>query len=477
MCNECKNNRKVETGNNHFFEITCNEDFNPLVKRQYSYRLSEQNQQIEMKLLQYEIAEIKTKNKIDDCILCNQQFLFNIPSVELCENCDSKHTFCTICNEYHTNDQFSDYKDHLNDNDLKPESDLMICNNCFYDVEFCNDCNCLIDKSNDDFIYNVDSQIICEDCRESYLYCESCQEYHSEDRVTYIEQFDRYYCEHCLNDIYYWCNYCEQYFGRYENCHCDDCENSHYNLLEYHDHYELKYFGENVHNKKAFTIGFENELDGSICDDTIYSAMKNNNYVCMKDCSINSDCSGFEMISGVFTYDYIMNNLDQVFDPIESTVRNGMYTTDQCGMHIHVNKDYYTRFQIFKLINFFTDNPDFIYEISNRENSYHFKHFSPINNYNSSITTVSKNKSDYQRYNAINLNNPKTLEFRIFAAINNRDQGVINIQFVKAISEFAMITDVHHLTVYDFKSFLIDNRKEYLQLFNRVFNVKDQILR
>ena len=139
------------------------------------------------------------------------------------------------------------------------------------------------DDSADNIIVNSEDEIVCLDCGEKFeghrdyfymcescgggVWCEDCQEYHDEDDMNWVESVDRYVCNHCLENEYYYCEHCGEYYPNGDatyvedacGCVCEDCLSWHYayceNCGEYHS-------DDNVNCYKS-----ENGVEYWICDD------------------------------------------------------------------------------------------------------------------------------------------------------------------------------------------------------------------
>ena len=141
--------------------------------------------------------------------------------------------------------------------------------------------------TNDDFadeiIVNSEDEIVCLDCGEKFeghrdyfymcescgggVWCEDCEEYHDEDDMTWVESVDRYVCNHCLENEYYYCEHCGEYYPEGDatyvedacGCVCEDCLSWHYayceNCGEYHSDDEVNCYKS------------ENGVEYWICDD------------------------------------------------------------------------------------------------------------------------------------------------------------------------------------------------------------------
>jgi hypothetical protein len=86
----------------------------------------------------------------------------------------------------------------------------------------------------------------------------------------------------------------------------------------------------------------------------------------------------------------------------------------RCGLHIHVNKNSLSQFQIAKIISFIynPDNFQFVAFMAQRH-SERYADFSS-SEYRQPKRVKESSRGNYARYTAVNLENKNTLEFRLF---------------------------------------------------------------
>jgi hypothetical protein len=103
------------------------------------------------------------------------------------------------------------------------------------------------------------------------------------------------------------------------------------------------------------------------------------------------------------------------------------------GMHVHLSKDKFGTYQLFKFIQFFKDHVSFIDKIAGRSGNTYAR---PIVGKCTEITKMAKKNESAERYRAININNEKTIEVRIFAGVVNTKDFMKNIEFCDALYNF-----------------------------------------
>jgi formylmethanofuran dehydrogenase subunit E len=112
----------------------------------------------------------------------------------------------------------------------------------------CESCGCHIDEDN--FLsHNGDGY--CEDCfNELFSYCERCDEYYPQDETTFIQDLDSHWCNHCASHHSVECESCNERFSEdyYDTSTGDSICHS---CFERHSYYSCKECGDAVHPDDA----------------------------------------------------------------------------------------------------------------------------------------------------------------------------------------------------------------------------------
>lgn len=137
---------------------------------------------------------------------------------------------------------------------------------------------------------------------------------------------------------------------------------------------------------------------------------------------------GFEIISnpmGLDTHTEFWQWLND--DSLVKGLRS--HDTSTCGLHIHINKSALTTMQIDKMNVFINhpDNADLIQKVSRRYST----GYARINE-----KTLGKAHSSYERYEAFNITNTKTVELRIFKGTLKYTSLMAAIEFANALVNF-----------------------------------------
>jgi hypothetical protein len=240
---------------------------------------------------------------------------------------------------------------------------------------------------------NTAEESVCEGCAESYFFCEGCS-------TT------------CHNDNY----------G--EDSQCRECSDKSAHIKPY----SFKDYGRPI-GKGPLFFGIELEVEAGDNRDSAaedISAKMDNFAVLKEDGSIKS---GFEIV----TRPASMAAQRQGWKGFFTDLPDGLlsYKTETCGLHVHASRAALTTLQIAKIVCFVNSehNREFVERIAGRKACdwarYHGK----------KLSTASK--STGQRYEAVNLENSKTIEFRIFKGTLKETSFWRCIEFCDALISFS----------------------------------------
>lgn len=173
------------------------------------------------------------------------------------------------------------------------------------------------------------------------------------------------------------------------------------------------------------------------------------------------DTGGFEIVSHPATYRYLKEN--RVFDVLDKLPLCSFGRRDT-GLHIHVSRNLMKPLQLCKLVYFYSDprNSEYLKKVAQRDYSQYcqrvpkgkMKHMA-------SATEANGRASHYDRYQAINLINANTVEFRMFKG-NVKSEAIYRaIQFVDAMVEFTAKQAATKLSYEAFIQFVADNDRRW----------------
>lgn len=183
----------------------------------------------------------------------------------------------------------------------------------------------------------------------------------------------------------------------------------------------------------------------------------------------SSITQGFEIVSAPCSLDVHKVQWEDFFKNLPDTVR----AEPTCGMHVHISRVRLSDLQVAKMLKFLhnPNNDKFVTTIAGRPSSFH-NDFKKIKNWKDG-KEGGRMQADADRHTALNLNNAKTIEFRIFAATLDHAVFLKNIEFCYALVKFtnwgqASITEALQFSA--FYKFVHEYRKDYPTLWKFLVN-------
>ena len=318
------------------------------------------------------------------------------------ENENTQMSVCGICGAVHREE------------DLSQVDGRIVCDECY--SRLCHTCSICgevhIINTRELRVGYDDYEYICNSCIEddAIYYCENCQSYvHTDD----------YYCGECQ-----WCHDDECHDDEcyddecYDDCDDDDCGDRFVKPYHYHKGNE-QFFGtdSNVY------IGIELEVDEGTDPETVCSLISDiaeDRLYFEHDGSLSG--RGIEIISQPHT----LKKFDKIpWEKAMSICKKYDYTSHdngRCGLHIHLSREMFgadeksQKNNLTKLVYFYEKHFDDLFRASRMT-------WSQVNDYCGKyaydhIRDVRKTLNDtnnhyWNRYLAVNLTNPSTVEFRL----------------------------------------------------------------
>lgn len=182
-------------------------------------------------------------------------------------------------------------------------------------------------------------------------------------------------------------------------------------------------------------FGIELEVGGAKSKFNILNFMKDVKKVTdliyfKRDGSINN--YGVEAVSHPATYEFHKNS-DIWNNVFISLNKNEIPEDSSCGLHVHVSKRNLSNKQIACIDAFVNTQDEFIREIAGREsNRYCKKIIKETNEWGVSHSSFLNSG----RYNSVNLTNPNTIEYRMFASTNDYDVFMNRLKFARNLTLF-----------------------------------------
>lgn len=206
-------------------------------------------------------------------------------------------------------------------------------------------------------------------------------------------------------------------------------------------------------------VELEMECDDSVDADLVYAAKTLGNHCIFKrDGSISN---GFEIVSTAATLDVHKTEWKAFFDGVKD--KSTLHEADSVGMHVHVSRKPLSVLTIGKMTEFMNlpENKQYLERVAGRWSDRF------AGQEHRSVTFAFTNQSGGERYNALNLRNKHTVEFRIFASTRNYDEFVMRLEFCEAVTHYCSPCQSRATTLKDvpkwewFKLYVLDNAKQW----------------
>lgn len=361
-----------------------------------------------------------------------------------CEAChDEVFSFCDSCEEYHPSDEFrSASVRRRNSSGQMRTIEIHLCEACFDNQYTTCDC-CSASVENDTTVRTGNEEDVCQTCYEdNYFTCEDCGETlhndaHDEDGV---------------------CTSCRE-------------SNRRGNIRGYSTRVETdEKFGT---SDTGIYYGVELEVESKHGEPETHAERVNGILgkfiICKEDGSLQN---GFEIVTAPATIEEHKKRWTDFFAVNWSKAGLRSWDTTTCGLHVHVSRRPLSELTIAKVLVFINSNANkaFIHKIAGRKD----------NRY--AITkpkTFKDVKLPAERYEALNLCNRNTIEFRIFKGTLKRETFFKAVEFCDALIDFCLpaqrsLRDCQSVTA--FISHVEKNKKKWPNLFDFLKNRMPMLL-
>ena len=396
----------------------------------------------------------------------------------------------------------------IEDGDLayKTASGDYVCETCKRDYySYCSDCEELVNWED---MEDVDGNYVCNDCLENsdrYFRCDDCGEWHvrSINHVWWTENNYRevsgggIVCNSCADSNYYACYDCGEAVpvgdefevdGEY---YCEDCASKLRGKI--HDYsYKPEPKFKTIHDaffgrrdKDNLYFGVELEVDDGYNrnDCAIDLSRASEDIYCKTDGSLHR---GIEIVTHPCTLDYHMEAM--AWEDICRIARDYDFDsgdTSTCGLHIHVGLDelgetwekveevqaklvMLVRRHWGDLVVFSRRNEEELDEWADRP---YFKYGADAEE--SIINALRTANSG--RYQAVNLTNSSTVEFRLFKGTIYRDEIIAALQLTSNLCHYAMDHTVEEVMKSQWKEVALLTEYEELKNYLADFKLLESV--
>lgn len=326
-----------------------------------------------------------------------------------------------------------------------------------------------LDEMFNDWFQDADEVFVCDDCG------------HLEwDNDGHWAGDNNHICDVCTSDNYTWSDIQDTYITNEEWEEEQEREEEDQNDSVIGDYHSSKRRLERIPSsfdtrKTRVLMGLELEMEVRSGDREDHAVAlldavgvhEGYRYACLEnDGSLNN---GFEMVTGWTGLDVHREQLQRFQNPIRGLKS---HDTSTCGLHVHICKRDMTLFHAVKMVLFINDsgNQRLVRTLARRDSS----RYSQVKNKKASYDWI-KNAKQYQdggknrvlqmlnndRYEALNFQNDKTVEFRLFKGTLRYETILACLEFTYATWFFCRDTGTNELTTPNFLEFI--SRPENLE--------------
>ncbi|MCC6425625.1 MAG: hypothetical protein IT435_02270 [Phycisphaerales bacterium] len=342
---------------------------------------------------------------------------------------------------------------------------VCVCECC--DTEIFND---------DSFFASRDSdgraeRTVCEDCS---FRCERCEErFYGEG----IVEGNSHYCNECHCELYTSCDECGDTIPRDDAnyiddvCLCAGCyrsrEREDSDLVNDYNYKPSAIFHRASTDDSDRFFGIELECEyprgtsREDCTEEIRDVVESHEgrlWYAKHDGSLDNGC---EFVSHPGTLSFWR---EEGFDWTNTLRRANWrsWKTNTCGIHIHVSRNSLTERDWFKLARFFRDSESLIRRMARRDPS-RYATVKTGEKDSALMRKVRKSSSrDRDRYQALNFENNRTVEVRIFKGTLDANSVARNLECVNALCEFARTRGMRDMNENGFREWLILSAERFI---------------
>jgi hypothetical protein len=343
--------------------------------------------------------------------------------------------------------------------EIKSKNNIKYCSHCYSNLfRVCSECGKETLRGNSRKIcINGDSSYICNSCyMVKYFNCRNCgQDFlKKENEVFSISGVSGLYCSTCYNDAIASCQICGQqdYKGRMirnnGTWYCRECYENKRVIKEYD--YTPTFVPHKLKWENTLYMGIEMEIEPrEVNKDSFENDAKSVNEF-LKEKKLNKvfyfkhdgTVRGFEIVSQPLTLQYMHSNIP-FNDIFKWLINKGFtsYKSGACGLHVHLNRSFFSPLEIHKLRLFFSTNQAWIKKFSKRFETgkrpgregtfFNYENLEPSN-------YLREGKQQESKYYALRLNphGKDTIEVRVFRGTLDCKRFIATLQFCDAVAHF-----------------------------------------
>jgi hypothetical protein len=346
-----------------------------------------------------------------------------------------------------------------------------ICASCVRRITTrCTRCTFLL--ASGDSLYSTDLDDVdecCSSCVETLelTVCNNCDVASSSTQRVRFDDSRLLFCEDCRDSVEY-CNDC----GNYGECQCQDARLHEYNWKPVPIFMKSP---KDVSDKGKYTesgllyLGFELEVERNNVDDArslaIIEEIGGKLLYCKRDGSLNS---GFEVVSHPMTWNALQDTRHEFAEMFRRLAALGLrsYNTETCGLHVHHSRDQYTRLQLLKVQELVCGYSSFTLKVSQRQRERLDEYASltaeqPHTFVQKAREGRNTRHDHYSRRVAVNLENPETVEYRLFRGTLRPSGFFKALEYTVALYHYTRNASLDDCTEQAFRAWVQHHRRAF----------------
>jgi len=319
-----------------------------------------------------------------------------------------------------------------------------VCRTCSNALQYCGQCGRVYPE--DVEMRVVGAMLFCPGCAAGIVECVDCGLEIHRDFSGYVN--DEVHCLHCCN-----INHPPEDSDEDE----DEDEDEDYRPEGVRDYGYKPYPVFHGNSKSDLYFGCELEVNWNrgCAEEAASWALQTFNDGQLDHVYLKADGSigpGFEIVSHPHSWE----EAKKLWMKLANSGPVTSHKSGDCGFHVHVSRKAITALQLRKILVFINSpgNAGLIDKVAQRSSNRFCRKFEKW--------MTSRLSED--RYEAINVTNPNTIEFRIFRGNTRPERIMKNLEFVHAVIHFVNTVSYRQLTSEKFKEYVDKNKKEYPNL-------------
>jgi hypothetical protein len=346
----------------------------------------------------------------------------------ICQSClDDSYSYCEFSDQYALASEFTEVT--LNNGQKAYCFDGALSDH-FHE---CDDCGSWVESTITAHNSRGREIEICNHCleNESYYTCDSCGDIYHGEFTENVDDGNETVCRHCIENGEFYYHERDGYYSRDPEENEDDDGD---NLINDYSYKPTPIFkGQSSHKMPSCGLELEIETgDNKIkCAEICHNSALSNRIYLKNDGSL---ANGFEIVTHPSTLlEHKKEAYRELFEALSKAGAKS-HDTKTCGLHFHIETKHMTENHKIRLGMFFTLCQSELEILARRKESTYatFKKNDELN-----MTEFQKYKND-DRYAALNWQNSKTVEFRIFKGTLKYETFMASMQLCYAAYTFTI---------------------------------------